>query len=271
MATAPVASPIGGVARAIRSRMTTRLVLAISALVVGLHLGFTVADVLLSARWLAKGGAEAEVRMLAARETVGLHAVAVLATVGLLLVAVRTIVGRGIVQRSSRMLELIRGYRLGRWSSRPVLGPADEWTVVEAALRGLGPQLERQIRLFVACDRKATVARLGRAYERALLSHARLVVMRARSARRAGSAAREWAEVEQAGMTMLAELGKLGRPEHPAVAAIVGSESTRTPAAISLRHYPEATPSLLDFGRPRGRARAAFVAVPGARSHGDAA
>lgn len=270
MATVQDPSPCGERPPANAGGMATRLILAISALVVVLQLGFIASEDLISEQSPGSGGGEPEIRGIAAGASFALHGVAVLITLGFALVTVRSIVRRESSRRASSMLEVIRNYRSGRWSGSPVRGRVDEWTVVELALRGLGPRLERQVRLFVACDRKATVARLGRVYERALLVHARLVVMRARAARRGGSAAREWEEVEQAGMSILAELGKLARPEHPALAGIVAGTSSLGEAEIPPRPKVEPAPLRRDRREAEASTWARTAAAPARPDRGAA-
>jgi HAMP domain-containing protein len=155
-------------------------------------------------------------------------------SIGAFAIAIVVVVRQLVTVRVRAILRAIHHFRHGTWRIRLPRHALDEIECLAEAFRRLGPHLDRAFTTFVECDRKATVARLGAAYERAMspLAH-RLRMLGNRTLEHAAHDPLGQ-ELQELAMTMLAEMGRLGRPEHPAVSEILqpfGSAGRVAPGA----------------------------------------
>ncbi len=153
-------------------------------------------------------------------QTLKLHLVHGAVTVVLFAGGIYFIVRHLVTRRVEAIGLAVRRFHLGSWSPTIPRESKDEIEWLAETFRQLGPHLEKTLVTFVETDRKATVARLGRLYETALTPPARRTLTLARSMVEREGESWAWLEVEQAAMRILAEMGRLGRPEHPALGQI---------------------------------------------------
>lgn len=230
-----------------------RLLLWIVSLFVVTLAIFVGLDLMHETRVLAQLGATpGEIARIRA-ETIRIHALHGVVSIGAFAIAIVVVVRQLVTVRVRAILRAIHHFRHGTWHIRLPRHALDEIECVAEAFRRLGPHLDRAFTTFVECDRKATVARLGAAYERALspLAHR----LRALGKRTRGDAASDLLrrELEDLAMTMLAELGRLGRPEHPAVSEILqsfGSAGVGCPDGLVATRN-SVVPSIGDQDEPR--------------------
>jgi HAMP domain-containing protein len=197
------------------------LFLAILVLFVGL-------DLLHEYRALTAAGATRSQTAALWKRTLVLHAVHGLVTVAVFAFFTATVVRRSVTRRIGEILDAIHKFRLGTWRVRMRSDVGDEIDHLAEAFRQLGPYLEDKLATFTLADRKATVARLSVSYERALKPPARRIVALAREMKRREGPSATWTEIEEESMRILAEMGRLGRPDHPSVEHLIGVHAIRT-------------------------------------------
>lgn len=179
-------------------------------------------------------------------QTLKLHLVHGAVTVVLFAGGIYFVVRHLVTRRIEAIGLAVRRFHLGSWSPRIPRASADEIEWLADTLRQLGPHLEQTLVTFVETDRKATVARLGQLYETALTPPARRTLTLARSMFEREGESWAWLEVEQAAMRILAEMGRLGRPEHPALNEITRVRSA--PGVGTDRGESDASESKQDVG-----------------------
>lgn len=198
-----------------------RLLLWISALFLMTLAVFVGWDVFHESEMFRRLGAAPDQLAAFRAETIRLHAVHGVVTIAAFALgfyfAVRALVTRPI----RAILRAIHHFRHGTWRVRLPGQASDEIECLADAFRQLGPHLERTLTTFVECDRKATVARLGMAYDRALSPLARRILALGVTFPIDDAERRVRQEIQESAMRILAELGRLGRPEHPAVSEIL--------------------------------------------------
>ena len=196
-------------------------------------------------------------------ETLRIHAVHGGVTIVLFAAGIYSAVRVLVTRRIREILQAIHRFRHGTWSIRLPEQPLDEIECVADAFRQLGPQLERTLTTFVDCDRKATVARLGIAYDRAVSPLASRILVLDSAAPAETPEPTYRSEVRQLAMRILAELGSLGNPEHPAVSGIL--QPLRPPARTALGSIAESIHSAAPLNDASLDASVARVGSPVSR------
>lgn len=184
------------------------------------------------ARFAAALGADPTQRGTLFANTLVLHSVHAAVTVLAFALAIHLVVRRLVSRRIAGLVRSIEHFRRGTWRVRVPKGVSDEIEGLTEAFRQLGPDLEHKLTTFVEADRKSVVALLGSRYERQIAPPTRAIIDAARNKRDSKDTDPTWREVENQALKILAELGRLGRPEHPIAADIVTlRRMDRTPAS----------------------------------------
>jgi HAMP domain-containing protein len=164
-------------------------------------------------------------------ETLQIHAIHGLVSIVAFTLAIFVVVRQLLTRRIQAILRAINQFRHGTWLIRLPQHAHDEIECLNEAFRQLGPHLDRAFTTFVECDRKATVARLGGAYDKALSPLTRHLLALGATARSRGDGLGP--EIERTAARMLAVLGSLGQPGHPDVARILEPFGARARAAFT--------------------------------------
>lgn len=183
-------------------------------------------DIRHEARFAESLGASQDERAALLADTLTLHAVHASVTALAFGLAIHLLVRRLVSRRIARIVLAIQHFRLGIWQVRIPTRVRDEIEWLTEALRQLGPDLECKLATFVEVDRKSVVALLGSRYEQHVAPPTRQIIAAAREGMRSGGSDRTWRVIEDQAMRILAELGKLGRPDHPMTADVVNLDST---------------------------------------------
>lgn len=178
-------------------------------------------DIRHEARFAESLGAGQEERAALLVNTLTLHAVHAGVTVLAFGLAIHFLIRRLVSRRIDTIVLAIQHFRRGTWRVRIPTRVCDEIEWLTEAFRQLGPDLEHQLSTFVEVDRKSVVALLGSRYERHVAPPTRQIIAAAREGMRSGGSDRTLHEIEERAMQILAELGRLGRPDHPITADVI--------------------------------------------------
>lgn len=172
-------------------------------------------DIHHESRFAKSIGADAKDRAELLWNTLALHTVHAAVTVLAFGLAIHFLVRRLVSARIERLVLAIQHFRRGIWKVRIPTRMYDELEWLTDALRELGPDLESKLTTFVEADRKSVVALQGSRYERMLLPPTHRILAAAREARHLQRKEGLCRAIEGDALTILAELDRLGRPEHP--------------------------------------------------------
>ncbi len=198
-----------------------RLTVCIVAVFVVTLIIFVGLDVYHEARFAERLGAERRERTALLADTLTLHSVHAVVTILAFALAIHILVRRLVSRRIARIVLAIQHFRRGTWRVRTPRRVRDEIDWLMEAFRELGPDLESKLATFIEVDRKSVLALLGSRYEQRIAPPARRIIAVARERARFDGNDEAWPEIEGHALQILAELGKLGRPEHPEAAEIV--------------------------------------------------
>lgn len=201
----------------IGSRLTMWIVLVFAVVLTV----FVVLDLLHESRFAAELGATQQQVAEMWIRTAWLHLVHLAVTVVAFAFAIQFIVRHLLIRRIKKIVQAVIHLRRGIWSVHLPNESGDELDWVIRVIRELGPDLESKLTTFVEVDRRATIARLNALYEERLEPLAQSIIHKMRAAKTDGENEQLRAETEQSAMRIIAELGLLGRPEHPHMSGIV--------------------------------------------------
>ena len=211
--------------RGFTSSIGFRLLVPIVLLFLVTLVVFVGLDLLHEYRALTAAGATRVQIDLLWKRTLVLHAVHGFVMVVVFTLFTATAVRSSVTRRIDEILGAIHRFRLGTWRVQIRSGVGDEIDHLADAFRQLGPHLEDKLATFTLADRRATVARLSTSYERALRPSAQKILALAREMKRRKEPRASWSEIEEESMRILAEMGRLGRPDHPSLQHLIeGSE-----------------------------------------------
>jgi HAMP domain-containing protein len=233
-----------------------RLLAAVSALFLVTLVAFVAMDLRHERATHHRHGAPAEEIRAAQMETLRLHAWHGLVTLALFAAGIYLTVRVLITRRIRALLLAIHRFRLGSWHMSLPKVASDEIDALQQAFLQLGPHLERNFKEYCGAERKAAVGRLGLAYERTLTPLARRLLTLARVRSEADPEDWGWLEVEDTAMRLLAQIGILGRPDHPVVDALLseGNSIVRSPNETEIDPDPAAsTSNSPEPDRPKAR------------------
>ncbi len=176
-------------------------------------------DVYHEARFANSLGAEAGDLTSLIVNTLVLHTVHAGVTVLAFGLAIHILIRKLISKRIANIVLTIQHFRRGTWRVRIPRRTRDEIDWLTEAFRQLGPDLEQKLTTFVEVDRKSVVALLGSRYHRSIAPTTLEIIAAARERSDSDPA---WREIAEHASVILAELERLGQPDHPAIGDIVG-------------------------------------------------
>jgi len=155
--------------------------------------------------------------------TLVLHTVHAGVTVLAFGLAIHFLIRELVSKRVARIVLAIQHFRRGTWRVRIPRRMRDEIDWLTEAFRQLGPDLEQKLTTFVEADRKSVVALLGTRYHRSIAPATLEIISAARERSDSDPA---WREIEERASLILAELERLGQPDHPVIGDIVGLKNS---------------------------------------------